>query len=133
MKPFKSIVLSKQPVDRLWTTVRDRMPELAKMLDDVERVTVVRRDLLADGRVRIVNEWRAKPRLPVSIESIIGTDAFVWLDRAEWNQSDRRCLWQIEPQFFNGRIHCHGVTLYEPAMGGRGCRITFEGALDLEA
>ena len=133
MKPFKSIVMSKQPVDQVWITVQDRMPELANLLDDVERITVVSRDTLSNGRLRLVNEWRAKPRLPISIESIIGTDAFIWLDHAEWNNSDRRCHWRIEPQFLAGRIHCHGVTHYESAMGGRGSRITFEGELGLEA
>src|SRR6185295_17632816 len=132
MKPFKSIVVSKQPMDQVWMTVQDRMSELANLVDDIERITVVSRDKLADGRLRLVNEWRAKPRLPISIESIIGTDAFVWLDHAEWNESDRRCHWRIEPQFFAGRIHCQGVTRYESAMGGRGSRITFEGELDLE-
>jgi hypothetical protein len=133
MKPFKNIVVSKQPVEQIWVAVQDRMSEMASLLDDVERITVVSRDALADGRVRLVNEWRAKPRLPISIESITGTDAFIWLDHAEWNKHDHRCHWRIEPQFFPGRIHCHGVTHYESALGGRGSRITFEGELDLEA
>jgi hypothetical protein len=133
VKPFKSIVLTQQPVDRLWVTVRDHMSELAGMLDDIDRITVVGREQLSRGRLRLVNEWRAKPRLPISIESVTGTDAFVWLDHAEWSESDRRCEWRIEPQFLDGRIHCHGATLYEPAMGGRGSRVTFEGELRLEA
>jgi len=133
VKPFKSLVVTQQPVDRLWVTVRDRMPELAAMLDDIQRITVIERQTLPAGGLRLVNEWRATPRLPVSIESVTGTDAFVWLDHAEWNESDRRCHWRIEPQFLDGRIQCQGVTLYEPAMGGRGSRVTFEGTLHMAA
>jgi hypothetical protein len=133
VKPFKSIVVTQQPMDRLWVTIRDHMPELAGMLDDIDRITVVSREQLAKGRLRLVNEWRAKPRLPISIETVTGTDAFVWLDHAEWNESEHRCQWRIEPQFLDGRIHCHGATVYETAMGGRGSRVTFEGELELTA
>src|SRR5688572_34297 len=101
------------------------------MLDDIERITVVDRVALPNGRLRLVNEWRAKPRLPIPIESVTGSDAFVWLDHAEWDVRERRCEWRIEPQFFVGRIRCNGSTRYEPAIGGRGCKITFEGELDL--
>jgi len=131
MKSFKSIVVSRLPVDRLWRTVRDNLPDLASMLDDVEQIRVVERQALASGRVRVVNEWRAKPRLPIPIESVVGADAFVWLDHAEWIEADRRCEWRIEPQFLADRIHCHGVTTYESAMGGAGSKATFEGELDL--
>lgn len=132
MKPFKSIVVTQQPLDRLWFTVRDRMSELAALLEDIDSVTVIGREQVSKGRIRLVNEWRAKPRLPLPIESVTGTDAFVWLDHAEWTDSNRRCQWRIEPQFLDGRIHCQGITQYESAMGGRGSRVTFEGELRLE-
>jgi hypothetical protein len=131
MKSFKSIVVSKQPLDRLWIAVRDHLSELAARLDDIERIDVIEREALSGGRVRVVNEWRAKPRLPISIESITGTDAFVWRDHAEWHDGGRRCEWRIEPQFFRGRISCRGVTTYESALGGRGTKATFAGELDL--
>jgi hypothetical protein len=131
MKPFKSVVVSRHPVERLWVTVRDRLPELTSMLDDVERISVIERAEPMEGRLRLVNEWRAKPRLPIPIASVTGSDAFVWLDHAEWIESERRCVWRIEPQFFAGSIRCQGVTHYEPALGGRGSKVTFEGELEL--
>ncbi len=133
MKDFKCVVMSKQPLERLWVVVRDQMSDLAAMLDDIERVTVLKRRKLRDGRIQLVNEWRAVPRLPISIKSIVGSDAFVWLDHAEWVDADRQCHWRIEPQFLPGRIRCHGTTSYEPAMGGRGTKVTFEGHLHIEA
>lgn len=132
MKSFKSIVMSRQPWDRLWVTIRDRMPELAEMLDDIERITVLNRHELRNNRIQLVNEWRAKPRLPISLKPVIGSDSLIWLDFAEWIESEQRCCWRIEPQFLVGRIRCDGATCYEPAMGGRGSRITFEGKLDLD-
>lgn len=131
MKTFKSIVLSKHPVEPLWLMLRDQMPALADSLDDIERVTVVERRQAAGGRVRLVNEWCAKPQLPIPLKPVIGSDSFIWLDHAEWIEAEKRCAWRIEPRFLPGRIQCHGSTQYAPAMGGRGARITFEGELDV--
>ena len=131
MKTFKSIVLSKHPVEPLWLMVRDQMPVLASSLDDIERVTVVERRPNTRGRVRLVNEWSAKPQLPIPLKPLIGSDSFIWLDHAEWIEAEKRCSWRIEPRFLPGRIQCHGNTQYAPAMGGRGTRITFEGELDV--
>jgi hypothetical protein len=133
MKDFKCVVMSKQSTERLWVTVRDQMPELAAMLDDIDRVTVIDRRKLQGGRIQLVNEWRAKPRFPISLESVIGSDTFVWLDHAEWIDASQQCQWRIEPEFLSGRIHCHGTTGYEPAMGGRGCKVTFQGQLHVDA
>src|SRR5262245_59150282 len=41
MKSFRTVVIAKHPVPRLWATVRDQLSDLTPMLDDVERVTVV--------------------------------------------------------------------------------------------
>jgi hypothetical protein len=111
--------------------IRDRMPELAGHLEDVERVTVLSRRELPHG-VRLVNEWRAKPSLPISLKPLTGKDVLIWLDHAEWDEKKMQCRWRIEPEFLSGRMHCNGMTCYEPAIGGKGCRITFEGQLDLE-
>jgi hypothetical protein len=131
VKTFKSLVVSTQPADLLWRTVRDRMPALAARLDDIERVKVLERQDLRDGTVRLVNEWRAKPLAGVPLKAIIGASSIVWLDHAEWNPASRICRWRIEPRFLPGQLQCHGSTTYEPAMGGRGSRILFEGQFEL--
>jgi len=131
MKTFKSVVLSKHPVEQLWILVRDEMPALATSLDDIERVTVIERRQGPRGRLRLVNEWCAKPQLPIPLKPLIGADSLLWLDRAEWIDVEKRCAWSIEPRFLPGRIQCHGSTQYAAAMGGRGARITFEGELDV--
>lgn len=132
MKPFRAIIVARQSVDRLWITVRDRMPDVAAMLDDVESVTVIKRRKAANGDVHLVNEWRAKPGLPLPAGHLIDQDSLGWLDHAEWAEAERRCSWRIETLFLPGRIQCQGVTTYESAMGGRGARITFEGEIGVD-
>jgi hypothetical protein len=80
----------------------------------------------------MVNEWRAKPSIPISVKPLAGKDVLVWLDHAEWNAKKMQCCWRIEPEFLSGRMHCNGMTRYEPAIGGKGSRMTFEGQLNLE-
>ena len=132
MKPFKSIMMSRQSVSQIWTAIRDRTPELAKLLDDVDEVVVLERKQLPDGRVRLVNEWRATHRLLHSLKPVLGSDSIVWLDHADWSDADWQCRWRVEPKFLAGRVRCEGTTSYEPAMGGRGSKITFQGQLELD-
>ena len=35
MTPFKSVVVVKQPLEAVWTTIRDRMPAIALRLEDI--------------------------------------------------------------------------------------------------
>lgn len=133
MKDFKSIVVVTHPLDLVWATIRDRLPELVPLLDDVESVTVVERQEEADGTVRLVNLWKAKPRIPSMLSSAINPAMFAYTDHARWVLPARECRWRIEPQFLAAQARCAGVTRYEPALGGRGTKITFAGEFDITA
>lgn len=132
MKEFQSLVVVKHPVDRVWVTVRDRLPELGAMLDDVESIVVFERQAIGSGRVRLVNEWRSSQRIPPMLRDVLGASDLGWLDRNLWDEADHRCTWEIEPSVLTDHVHCAGSTRYEPAMGGRGTRVTFTGTFDLE-
>jgi hypothetical protein len=133
VKPFKSVMIVKYPLDLVWLTIRDRLPELVPLLDDVKQITVLERVEQADGRVHMVNLWQAKPQLPAFLASEIKPEMMAWTDRADWQPASYECHWRIEPKFLPELTACSGLTSYQPAMGGRGTRITFEGALDLNA
>ncbi len=131
MTPFTSVVVVKQPLEALWTTIRDRMPAIAERVDDIERVTVVSREDRGAGIVHLVNEWRITPSVPLP-ESIVAPGTLGWLDHATWTDADRTCRWEIRTLFLEGKIRCSGVTTYEPAMGSRGTRVTFSGEIELQ-
>jgi hypothetical protein len=128
---IKSICVLKHPHEAVWLTMRDRLPEITCLLEDIERVTVESRDEYRDGTVRLVNIWRARPNLPTTVANHITPDMLAWTDRAEYRPENFECHWILEPHFFRERIQCSGVTRYEPAMGGRGARITFDGDFEL--
>lgn len=132
MKTFKTLVVLREPVEAVWSTMRDRLPELVPMIDDVEEITVREREQLAPGRTRLVNVWRPRQRIPELLRGALGGE-LGWIDRNEWDDDTRVCTWEIEPFVLADDIRCEGTTTYAPAMGGRGCRVTFEGVFDLSA
>jgi len=54
-----------------------------------------------------------------------------WTDYAEWQEQSQACHWTIELHAFTDRITCGGNTTFEPAIGGRGTRVTFDGRIEL--
>lgn len=132
MKNFKSIIMVKHPKNTVWQAVRDRLPEMVPYLDDVKSITQASREEEEDS-LNLVNIWQADISLPAKVQSIINADGIAWTDSAVWIDSQDECQWKIEPHFFKGRVLCSGSTIFEPAIGGRGTRITFGGELTIDA
>lgn len=133
MKPFNSVSIVKHSLERVWVTVRDRLPELVPFMEDMEKITQLKRVELPDGIVRLDNLWQANPRLPLLQTAHMKPEMFAWIDRAEWRPPSHECSWRIESRFLPESIECWGVTRYQPALGGRGTRVTIEGQLALTA
>jgi hypothetical protein len=131
MKPFKSVVIVKHRLDLVWTTIRDRMPEMVPMLGDVASITVLDRRGDGTGTIGLVNEWRVRLDIPI-LSAVVKPEMLGWIDRSEWRDVTHECYWAIEPFFLTEALHCAGTTVYEPAIGGRGARITFAGTLDID-
>ncbi len=133
MKPFQTVELVKCPADAMWRAIRDRLDELVPHLDDIRSVTVEHREESPDGVVKLVNVWRAKANIPAVLDAVIKPDYLAWTDRASWNEARRECTWQIELHFDRQRTRCHGSTRFEPALGGKGSRVTFAGDFSMNA
>jgi hypothetical protein len=131
MKPFNSVSIVKHPLDQVWATIRDRLPELVPYMEDMEKITQLKREELPDGIVRLDNLWQANPKLPFLPAAYLKPDMFAWVDRAEWRPQSHECHWRIESRFLPESLECWGLARYEPAIGGRGTRVTFEGQLGL--
>lgn len=132
MKPFHCLVGLRQPPDRVAAAIRDRLPEIAPDLDDVEAIRTISRTGTKDGGLILVNEWRVRPNLPATVAAHISPDKLGWLDHADWSADMTLCRWRIEPYFMAEAIRCAGETRFEPAMGGRGTRAIFDGSFDID-
>ena len=133
MTAFKSVAMVRHPVEEVWKTLRDDLPSVVPYLDDVASITQEDRAEHPDGTVRLVNRWKASTAIPAAVKGVIKPEMLTWLDRAEWDPKLHVCSYKIETAFFADRVRCAGTSRYEPAMGGRGTRVTFEGEIHLSA
>ena len=130
MKTFKNIVVLKHSIEPVWQTMRDRLPELAALVGDIDSIRVIER-YSENSKVRLLNEWRSSQSVPVFMQASLGAAAIEWLDRNEWDDTTRQCTWRISPNILRDYISCEGSTTFEPAMGGRGTRVTIHGTFSL--
>ncbi len=132
MRDFRCLVGVRQPPQALAGAVRDLICRVGPSLEHVEKVATVARVERPDGSTALVHEWRVNPTLPAALNGVVTRDMLGWLDHAEWSSDLSGCEWRIEPFFMGEAIHCQGATRFEPAMGGRGTRATFEGRLEID-
>lgn len=126
---FQTITIIKYKIDAVWKTMRDDLPELAYLMEDIESITEKERHVSPSVH-KVINIWKSATKLPPIIMRYLNTDMFTWTDRAEWNNESLVCNWKIEPHHFRDSIHCKGKTSFESAMGGLGTKITFSGDLE---
>lgn len=131
MKTFRTVAVVKHPRELVWLAVRDHMSDLVPRLEDVTSVLTQRRTEEPDGTIVLVNLWQARTDVPSVLKSLVKPDMLAWTDQAEWDERLWECQWQIQPVFVSGGPVCAGKTHFEPAIGGRGTRLAFNGSLDI--
>lgn len=129
---FKTISMIKQPVELVWETFRDRFEEIGQRVDDLEYIAFKEKTENEAGQLVSVYEWKADPNLPAMVKSYIQPNMLTWTDTATWDAENKVCYWEIESHYFKDKMKCTGSTSFHPAMGGRGCRLTFQGTIHWE-
>jgi len=118
------------PRELVYSTYRDRLPELVPYLPNVKRISVESRTDEGDV-TKLVNRWEANAEVPKVARSIVKPDMLVWLDHATWFQNDWAVEWQIEHLAFSQQVRCHGRNRYVDE-GGR-TRLEIRGELSVDA
>jgi hypothetical protein len=124
---FRAVVVLKHPVDQVWRMMRDELDQVIAEGDGLRELLVLRREAQAAGSVRVVSRWQADAAVPTLAAPYVNADMFRWEDDAVWIDEQHLCRWSIKTLHLPDRIACQGVTRYEPAMGGRGTRLSMEG------
>ena len=127
---FKTISIIKFPVDIAWDTMLHRLPDIAKDVDDLESITEIERITLQGEIIKVVNVWKSKPKLPAMIVKHINPEMLTWTDTALWKEKEKTIEWKIRSHHFYEEMQCSGTTVFETALGGKGCRLTFSGSLE---
>lgn len=118
------------PTAAVFTTYRDRMPELVKWLPNVLEIKVKSRT--DEGPVsRLVNVWKGGGEIPASARAFVNESMLSWDDHAVWNETELRCEWKIVTHAFTEAVNCKGTTRFVP--DGDGARIEIRGKLEIDA
>lgn len=128
---FKTTAVLKYPQKIVWWAMRDHLPEIAEMQQEIQSVQEQEREHPAPGQTRVVSIWRAAPDLPGFLMQYVKPEMLQWTDTAVWKDELWECHWEISPHYLSEYIDCKGITKFEPAMGGLGTRVTFSGTLGI--
>ncbi len=116
------------PRELVYSTYRDRLPELVPYLPNITGITVKSRE--DEGQVsKLLNIWDAQAEIPKVAQAIIKPEMASWLDHAAWNQADWSCDWRIETKVFTENVNCGGHNTY--VEDGEGTILKIRGDLDV--
>lgn len=119
------------PRELVFTTYRDKLPELVPFLPNVSSI-VVKERVDQGEKTKLVNLWTGKTDIPSAAQRFIKPEMFMWTDFADWDRDTWTCHWRSETHAFPGLIECSGKTVYEPVGEATELRITGALILHLE-
>ena len=122
----------KYPLPLVWATLRDRLPEIAEMLDDIEYVKVDKRSKKDTKSIHVISTWQADPPLPAFLKGFITPDMLRWTDDAVWKNDTTTCDFAIITHYKVEDIYCAGHIQCEEISKGKGTRITYSGILTIK-
>jgi hypothetical protein len=118
------------PLDRVFSTYRDRLPELTEYLPNIRRIQVVSREE-AEGEVRLVNEWTGGGDIPKAALAVLKESMLRWTDFATWKAATHEVDWRTEVGAFPGVIASSGRNRFVEAPGGT--RLEIRGSLTCDS
>lgn len=119
------------PLDKVYQTYRDRLPEIAAYMPDVKEIRALSRDDVAGG-VKIHNRWFASAKLPSVAEKVIKPEWMQWDDYATWDDSQRHVDWHLEIPALGDQVRCSGRNSFWEADGGTLVRLTGDLQINLQ-
>ncbi len=129
MKIHNDTVLT-HPRELVYTTYRDRLPELVEMLDNIESMDELERR--QDGEtIHLLNHWKAKGEIPRVAKRWIAPDMLRWKDHASWHQDRWTVDWRFEMAFMKNRVSVRGNSRFVE-LGPRRTRLELRGELKID-
>jgi hypothetical protein len=117
------------PVELVYVTMRDRLPEAAAFMPAVDEIVERERSTDAAGHTRLLNEWQGNPSLAPKVARPFVTRKLVrWRDDAVWDDAARRVDWVFATDRFQSLFDCSGNNTFYDAGDGT-TRLVVEGSL----
>jgi len=125
---FKRVSSIPHHIDNVWTAMRDELPKLVPLLEDIDSIEIESHEKGPDVH-KVVSTWTATPQFSRTITKHMDSDILTWTDHAEWNENRLECLWNVKHHNFGDFVRCSGVTKFEQ-VGRNETKITFTGSFD---
>lgn len=116
--------------DAVYETYRDRLPEVATFLPDVESITVMSRSD-EEGRTVLHNVWFSNTDIPKAAQGFLKPEHLQWDDHAIWTHSAYQVAWRIETRVFSESFQCQGTNTFH-AEGDGTTRVVVAGDLHID-
>jgi hypothetical protein len=132
--PMKLEIIDTIPYSRdvVFSTLRDKLPEVVPFLPNIEDIKVESRQEPDATTVKVVNLWKANSDIPRVVRSFITPEMLSWTDYAEWDEQEFVCRWDLKTNFFTEQVECTGQNRYV-ALGEKETQIVIEGDLNIDA
>ena len=128
---FEVVDQVKYPLDVVFSTMRDHLVDLVPHMPDIASIEETEREGSGDGRIRLVNHWRAENRIPKVVQKFIKPEQLGWIDRAEWNDVEKVVRWTLEPHFFTNYVDVKGANFFSGDDSQTTIKLTGELIVDL--
>jgi hypothetical protein len=118
----------RHPLATVYATYRDRMPEIAAYMPDIDRIEVRSRAQGPKGP-RLLNVWHAKNNIPKVAQGIVKPEWLYWEDHAEWDDQNTWVDWTLIVPTFREGVKCSGRNQF--IADGAGTRVLLTGDLQI--
>lgn len=121
------------PRELVFSTYRDRLPELVPFLPNITSIEVLTRQDAPEGQAgisKLLNLWRAEGEIPKVATAVIKPDMVAWNDHALWDANEWTCQWRVEPKFFTDNVSCRGKNRF--VADGDSTILELRGDLDID-
>ena len=120
------------PMDKTYPAFRDKLPEVAPYLPDVESITVKERTEVDADTLKLINLWKAaQAEIPSLAKAFIKPDMLKWEDHAVWHDEQKYCEWNMVVSFLPEAVTCKGRTSY--TSDGERTQVHIDGELSVDA
>lgn len=119
------------PLDRVYQTYRDRLPELAPLIPDIREIRVLRRHE-REGGLDLVNLWIPSREPPRAVQGVLKPELIRWEDHASWDDAAHHVDWRLVIPAWPDRVRCAGRNAFF-AEGPARTRVVLTGELRIDA
>ncbi|MFK7988067.1 MAG: hypothetical protein AB8I08_18755 [Sandaracinaceae bacterium] len=118
------------PQALVYEAYRDRLPEIAPYIPDVEEIRVESRED-GEGEVKLHNVWIAKSEIPIFARAFLKPEMLRWDDHAVWKDAEHRVHWTLKLRVFTDQVTCGGTNTFL-ANGDNETKVVLDGDLDID-